>query len=446
MGTLLIRNARLVNEGRIVDADLLARQGRIDKIASSIDASADEEIDAAGQWLLPGMIDDQVHFREPGLTHKGCIATESAAAVAGGITSFMDMPNTKPPTLSMTAVADKKAIAARDSRANYAFHFGVSNDNLAAVAAVDPREVAGIKVFMGASTGNMLVDDPAVLERLFACAPTILIAHCEDTPSIAVNEEKWRKTHGDAVPFSAHPLIRDAEACYQSSALAVSLAKRHGTRLHVLHISTASELELFEDKLLADKHITAEVCVHHLLFDERDYARLGSHLKCNPAVKSQSDRDALRAALNGNRLDVIGTDHAPHTREEKAGRYFQVPAGLPLAQHALPGLMGLVHDGVIDLQTLVAKTSHRVADLFQIAGRGYLREGYWADLVLIGDRDPSAPDDPILSRCGWSPFAGRRFRSQVTTTVVSGQLAWHNGQLRPACRGRALSFARNFSG
>ena len=442
MGTLLIRNARLVNENEIRGADLLVRNGRIDKIASSIAASADEEIDAAGQWLLPGMIDDQVHFREPGLTHKGCIASESAAAVAGGITSFMDMPNTRPPTLSMAALADKKAIGARDSLANYAFHFGVSNDNLDVVAALDPREVAGIKVFMGASTGNMLVDDPAVLERLFACAPTILISHCEDTPSIAVNERKWRKTHSDAVPFWAHPLIRNAEACYKSSSLAVALAKKHGTRLHVLHISTARELELFEDKPLADKRITAEVCVHHLLFDDRDYARLGSHLKCNPAVKTQADRDALRAALNSNRLDVIGTDHAPHTREEKAGNYFQAPSGLPLVQHALPGLMGLVHDGVIDLPTLVAKTSHRVADLFGIVDRGYLREGYWADLALIADRPVDAPEDPILSRCGWSPFTGRRFRSRVATTIVSGNIAWHEGTLRPDCRGQALVFLR----
>lgn len=446
MSTLLIRNARLVNEGQIFESDLLVRDGRIDKIATSIAASADEEIDAAGQWLLPGMIDDQVHFREPGLTHKGGIATESAAAVAGGITSFMDMPNTRPPTLSMAALVNKKAIAARDSLANYAFHFGVSNDNIVAVAALDPREVGGVKVFMGASTGNMLVDDPAVLERLFACTPTILITHCEDTPSITVNEEKWRKSHGDTVPFSAHPLIRDAEACYKSSSLAVELAKKHGARLHVLHISTARELALFEDKPLAEKRITAEVCVHHLLFDDRDYGRLGSHLKCNPAVKTQADRDALRAALNGNRLDVIGTDHAPHTLEEKAGHYFQAPSGLPLVQHALPGLMGLVHDGIIDLPTLAAKTSHRVADLFAIAERGYLREGYWADLVLIGDRDFDAADDPILSRCGWSPFAGRRFRSRVATTVVSGRIAWHEGQLRTDCRGQALSFSRDFSG
>lgn len=442
MSTLLIRNARLVNDGEVRDGDLLVRQGRIDKIAGSIDVATGEEIDAGGAWLLPGMIDDQVHFREPGLTHKGSIASESAAAVAGGITSFMDMPNTRPPTLSLAALREKMAIAARSAHANYAFHFGAANDNLAAVAALDPCAVAGIKVFMGASTGNLLVDDPVVLERLFACAPTMLIAHCEDTPSITVNEEKWRKTHGDAVPFAAHPLIRDAEACYRSSALAVALARKHGTRLHVLHISTARELALFEDRPLAEKRITAEVCVHHLLFDDRDYARLGSHLKCNPAVKSQADRDALRKALLSNRLDVIGTDHAPHTLAEKDSGYFTAPSGLPLAQHALPALMELVHDGCLDLPTLVAKTSHRVADLFQIAERGYLREGYWADLALIGARTGRPDEAPILSRCGWSPFAGWQFRSEVRSTIVSGQLAWHHGQLRADCRGQALRFLR----
>lgn len=441
MTTLLIRNARMVNEGVIRDADLLIRQGRIDRMAGSLDVVADQEIDAAGQWLLPGMIDDQVHFREPGLTHKGCIASESAAAVAGGITSFMDMPNTRPPTLSMTAIAEKKAIAARDSLANYGFHFGVSADNLAAVATLDPREVAGIKVFLGASTGNLLVDDPLVLERLFAAAPTLVLAHCEHTPSVRANEASWRATHGDAVPMWAHPLIRDTEVCYRSSQFAVELARKHRTRLHVLHLSTACELALFADKPLAEKHITAEVCVHHLLFDDRDYAALGSHLKCNPAVKTRADRDALRAALRSNRLDVIGTDHAPHTVEEKTADYFQAPAGLPLAQHALPALMELVHDQVIDLPTLVAKTSHRVADLFAIFERGYLREGWWADLVLIGDRPPAAVE-PLLSRCGWSPFVGRHLRSRVNTTVVSGRVAWHQGRIQPAVRGHALAFQR----
>lgn len=442
MKTLLIRNARLVNEGHITEADLLVRSGRIDKIAPSIDAAADQEVDANGQWLLPGMIDDQVHFREPGLMHKGCIATESAAAVAGGITSFMDMPNTRPPTLDLQALAGKKAIAARDARANYAFHFGVSNGNIDTVAALDPREVAGVKVFMGASTGDMLVDDPATLERLFATVPTILLAHCEHTPRIRHKESLWRKRLGSKVPMAAHPHIRDAEACWLSSSMAVDLARRHGTRLHVLHITTARELELFEDKPLAEKRITAELCIHHLMFDSRDYPRLGSLLKCNPAVKSPEDRTALRAALRGNRIDVIGTDHAPHTLEEKSGDYFSAPAGLPLVQHALPALMELVHDGVIGLPTLVAKTSHRVADLFGIVDRGYLREGAWADLVLVGPRSPNAAEDPVLARCGWSPFAGYRFRSRVNTTIVSGQIAWHDGALRPDCRGQPLTFER----
>jgi dihydroorotase len=442
MSSLLIRNARLVNEGRIFEADLLVRHGRIDKIAPSITARADEEIDAAGQWLLPGMIDDQVHFREPGLTHKGCIATESAAAVAGGITSFMDMPNTRPPTLSMVALADKKVIAARDSLANYAFHFGVSNDNLDAVAAVDPRQISGIKVFMGASTGNMLMDNPAVLERLFACAPTILLAHCEDTPTILANEAAWTACHGEAIPFDAHPLIRSTEACYRSSSLAVDLARRHGTRLHVLHLSTARELALFDDGPLTGKRITAEACIHHLYFDDADYAALGSHLKCNPAVKTRNDRDALRAAVASGRIDVIGTDHAPHTVAEKAAKYAAAPSGLPLVQHAMPALMELVHDQVLDLPTLVTRCSHAVADLFRIRERGYLREGYWADLALIADQPRTADADPILSRCGWTPFAGRSFRSRVRTTLVSGRIAWHNGALNPACRGEALEFDR----
>jgi len=447
MSNLLIQNARMVNEGREFTGDLRIRDERIAAIAPHLFPRSDEKVlDIKGRWLFPGVIDAQVHFREPGFEYKGDLSTEPAAAVAGGVTSYLEMPNTKPPVLDNDALEDKYNRASGRSRANYGFYFGTSNDNLEAIKRIDPKSTPGLKIFMGASTGNMLVDDPAVLERLFACAPAILITHCEDTPSITVNEEKWRKSHGDAVPFSAHPLIRDAEACYKSSSLAVALARKHDTRLHVLHISTARELELFEDKPLADKRITAEVCVHHLLFDDRDYATLGSHLKCNPAVKARAERDALRAALNGNRLDVIGTDHAPHTLEEKAGNYFQAPSGLPLAQHALPGLMGLVHDGLIDLPTLVAKTSHRVADLFQIAERGYLREGYWADLVLIGDRDFDTPDSPILSRCGWSPFAGRRFRSRVATTVVSGRIAWHEELLRPNCRGQALSFLRDFSG
>lgn len=443
MSSVLIRNARLVNEGREFDGDLLVSNGRIVKIARSIQGeNATIEIDANGQWLLPGMIDDQVHFREPGAPAKGSIHTESRAAVAGGITSFMDMPNTNPATLSLEALADKKRRAAINSVANYGFHFGVSRDNLDTVAALNPCEVAGVKVFMGASTGNMLVDDPQILERLFAEVPTILLAHCEHTPSIDANAANLRELFGDRIPPAAHPLIRNAEACYRSSSLAVELAKRHGTRLHVLHLTTARELALFEDKPLAQKRITAEVCLHHLLFDDRDYPSLGNLIKCNPAIKTQNDRDALLEALNSNRLDVIGSDHAPHTWEEKQRPYAQAPAGLPLVQHALPALMELVADGVLPITTLVAKTGHRVADLFAIPDRGYLREGYWADLVLVEAQTLEVDRQPILSQCGWTPFAGRSFRHRVSTTIVSGQIAWREGRVNEGCRGLALRFMR----
>ncbi|MFJ4249579.1 dihydroorotase [Pseudomonas helmanticensis] len=443
MSSVLIRNARLVNEGREFDADLLVGNGRIVKIARSIDdENATVEIDANGQWLLPGMIDDQVHFREPGAPTKGSLYTESRAAVAGGITSFMDMPNTNPATLTLEALADKKRRAALTSVANYGFHFGVSRDNLDTVAALNPSEVAGVKVFMGASTGNMLVDDPLILERLFAEVPTILLAHCEHTPSIDANAANLRELFGEQIPPAAHPLIRNAEACYRSSSLAVELAKRHGTRLHVLHLTTARELALFEDKLLAQKRITAEVCLHHLLFDDQDYPSLGNLIKCNPAIKTQADRDALREAVNSNRLDVIGSDHAPHTWAEKQQPYARAPSGLPLVQHAFPALMELVADGVLPISTLVAKTSHRVADLFAIPDRGYLREGYWADLVLVKPQALAVNRQPILSQCGWTPFAGRSFRHQVSTTIVSGQIAWREGRVNEGCRGLALRFMR----
>ncbi|VVQ05110.1 Dihydroorotase [Pseudomonas fluorescens] len=443
MSSVLIRNARLVNEGREFEGEVLVSNGRIVKIARSIDGeNAAVEIDANGQWLLPGMIDDQVHFREPGAPAKGSIHTESRAAVAGGITSFMDMPNTNPATLTLEALADKKRRAAISSVANYGFHFGVSRDTLDTVAALNPCEVAGVKVFMGASTGNMLVDDPQILERLFSEVPTILLAHCEHTPSIDANAANLRELFGERMPPGAHPLIRNAEACYRSSSLAVELAKRHGTRLHVLHLTTARELALFEDKPLTQKRITAEVCLHHLLFDDRDYPSLGNLIKCNPAIKTQADRDALRAALNSNLLDVIGSDHAPHTWEEKQRAYAQAPSGLPLVQHALPALMELVADDVLPITTLIAKTSHRVADLFAIPDRGYLREGYWADLVLVERQTLEVDRQPILSQCGWTPFAGRNFRHRVNATIVSGQIAWREGRVNEGCRGLALRFMR----
>lgn len=445
MTTVLIRNARLVNEGQIHEADVLVRQGRIETIAGQISVShVDLEIEAAGQFLLPGMIDDQVHFREPGAPHKGSIYSESRAAVAGGITSFMDMPNTRPATLTLDALDDKKRRAAKDSVANYGFHFGVSNDNLDVVATLDPRQVAGVKVFMGASTGNMLVDDPVILERLFAEVPTLLLAHCEHTPTIEANERNLRELFGEHIPAAAHPLIRNAEACYRSSSMAVALAKKHGTRLHVLHLTSARELALFEDKPLAEKTITAEVCLHHLLFDERDYARLGHLIKCNPSIKTQADRDALRAAVSSNRLDVIGSDHAPHSWDEKHQAYREAPSGLPLVQHALPALLELVADGVLPLTTLVEKTSHRVADLFAIPERGYLREGYWADLVLVKPLETplAVADQPVLARCGWTPFARHSFRHAVTTTLVSGQVAWQAGRIHNDCQGLPLQFLR----
>jgi len=439
MSSVLIRNARLVNEGREFDGDLLVSHGRIVKIAGRIDGeNARVEIDANGQWLLPGMIDDQVHFREPGAPAKGSIHSESRAAVAGGITSFMDMPNTRPATLTLEALADKKRRAAINSVANYGFHFGVSQDNLDTVAALNPCEVAGVKVFMGASTGNMLVDDPKILERLFAEVPTILLAHCEHTPSIEANAARLR----ERLPANIHALIRDAEACYRSSSLAVELARRHGTRLHVLHLTTARELELFEDKPLTQKHISAEVCLHHLLFDDRDYPALGNLIKCNPAIKTQADRDALRAALLSNRLDVIGSDHAPHTWAEKQRPYTEAPSGLPLVQHALPALLELVADGVLPITTLVAKTSHRVADLFAIPDRGYLREGYWADLVLVEPAAMEVSRQPILSQCGWTPFADKTFRYRVNTTLVSGQIAWREQRINESCQGLPLRFMR----
>ncbi|MHC2149024.1 dihydroorotase [Pseudomonas sp. 210_17 TE3656] len=445
MSNLLIRNARLVNEGREFDADVWVHNGRIEKIASSIDGgSADIEIDAAGQYLLPGMIDDQVHFRDPGAPHKGSFATESRAAVAGGITSVMDMPNTNPPTLTLDALTNKERRAAACSRVNYGFHFGVSTNNLDTVAGLDPKRVAGVKVFMGASTGDMLVDDMPSLERLFADCPTVLLAHCEYTPRIRTREAEFHAHYGAEIPPAMHPLIRDAEACYQSSSLAVALARRFDTRLHVLHLTSARELSLFRCAPLAEKRITAEVCAHHLLFDDSDYSLLGHLIKCNPAIKTRADRDALRQALLCGQLDVIGTDHAPHTLEEKQRPYAQAPAGLPLVQHALPALLELVTDGVLPLTTLVEKTSHAVAELFAVEERGFLREGYWADLCLIERLNEPYPvlSEPLFAHCGWTPFQSRSLRHKVHTTLVSGQVAWHQGHVQDDCVGLPLRFNR----
>lgn len=446
MDAHLIVNATVVNEGQLQTADVLIRAGRIEAIGQQLSAPANIPVfDASGLHLLPGMIDDQVHFREPGLIHKGDIASESRAAVAGGVTSFMDMPNTLPNTLTTALLNEKKQLAMGRAMGNYAFYLGASKDNLEAIKALPPRDACGVKVFMGASTGNMLVDDPEILEQIFTHAPILIAAHCEDTPTILENEESYRSIYGDAIPFHLHPVIRSEAACYKSSTLAIELAKRCGTRLHILHISTAREAELFSDADLAHKQITAEACVHFLHFADEDYASKGALLKCNPAIKTAEDRAGIIQGLLDGRLDVIGTDHAPHTWAEKHnGNYFKTPSGLPLVQHALQTVLEHYHDGIFTLEFIVEKTSHAVAELFNIKERGYIREGYWADLVLVDLEKPMiATHANSLAQCGWTPFDGYEFRSSIAATFVNGQLVWHNGKLCDiAPAGIALEFAR----
>lgn len=444
MDNLLITNARLINEGQIRDADVLIAGERIARIDTGISAEPGTEvIDAAGRYLLPGMIDDQVHFREPGLTNKGDLATESAAAVAGGITSFMDMPNVNPQTTTREALAAKYEIAAGRCSANYGFYLGATNRNIEEVKALQLGEACGIKAFMGASTGDMLVDDPEVLERLFAHAPVIVVTHCEHSPTIWDNEAKAKAEYGENVPMREHPNIRSATACLMSSSIATDLARRHEALLHVLHLTTAIEMRLFSKASHKDKRITAEVCVHHLWFDESRYDELGARIKCNPAIKSADDRAALLESVNDGRIDIIATDHAPHTRSEKQKSYFKAPAGLPLVQHALLVLFDLAHDGKIPLETIVQKTSHAVADIFGVEERGYVREGYYADLVII---DPAAAykvsSANLLCKCHWSPFEGHTFHSSVHTTIVNGSIVYQHGQLTGEIAGQKLVFNR----
>ena len=449
MTSTLIVNARLVNEGREFDGDLRFADGLITEIGSGLSARDGEQvIDAAGRRLLPGMIDDQVHFRDPGLTHKGDIASESAAAVAGGLTSFMDMPNTNPPTLDAAALEDKYRRAAGRSRANYGFYMGASNDNLAAVRAIDPRATPGLKVFMGASTGNMLVDDPDTLDAIFRDTPVPIITHCEDTPMIDANLAAFRAKYGDdGLLPSMHPDIRSREACIKSTRLALSLARKHGTQLHVLHISTADELALFEQGPLvrADgsrKKITAETCVHFTRFARTDYARLGNLIKCNPAIKDEADREAIIDAIADDRIDILATDHAPHTLEEKAKPYASAPSGLPLVQFALNAALELVHEGRLTTAQVVQKFAHAPAQLFDVANRGYLREGYAADLVLIDDTPYTVRHEDVLSKCGWSPFEGTTFHSRIAATWVNGVLAWDGSALVGDPAGQRLQFDR----
>ena len=444
----LIVNARLVNEGREFDGDLRFVGDRIETIGSGLNARERETvIDAAGRRLLPGMIDDQVHFREPGLEYKADMATESAAAVAGGLTSFMDMPNTTPPTLNAEALEDKYRRAQGRAWGNFGFYMGASNDNLEHVRRIDPLRTPGVKVFMGASTGNMLVDDPAILDGIFREAPTPIITHCEDTPMIDATLARYKAKYGDDIPAACHPDIRSREACIKSTELALSLARRHDSRLHVLHISTADELTLFETGPLvrADgsrKRITAETCIHFLRFDRADYERLGHLIKCNPAIKDAQDREALVRALVEDTIDVLATDHAPHTLEEKMRPYTSAPSGLPLVQYALLAALELVHEGLLSNAQVVQKVSHAPAQLFDVRERGFLREGYFADLVLVDDAPLTVRREDVLSKCGWSPFEGSTFHSRIGRTWVNGVLAWDGNALVGGPQGARLAFDR----
>ena len=446
MRTVLIKNAQIVNEGTITSGDVLIEADRIAEIAPSISVkNADTKvIDADGFYLIPGMIDDQVHFREPGLTHKATIKTESRAAVAGGITSFIEMPNTVPQATTIDLLEEKFAIAAKDAHANYSFMFGGTNDNLSEILKVDKTKVAGLKLFLGSSTGNMLVDNPKVLEEIFSKTDLLISTHCEDEATIKKNLEQAIAIYGDDIPMEKHPEIRSEQACYISSSQAIALAKKTGARLHVFHLSTAKETKLFDKKKpLKDKKITAEVCVHHLWFTSEDYASKGSKIKWNPAVKTKKDREGLWKALNEGRIDVIATDHAPHTLEEKNNVYTKAPSGGPLVQHALEALFEMHRKGYITVEKLVEKVAHNPAILFEIKDRGYIREGYKADLVLINPNAPwTVTKENIAYKCGWSPFEGTTFRARVTHTFVNGHLAYENGKIAKATKGERLTFNR----
>ena len=445
MKTTLIKNATIINENSKFVSDLLIKEGKIEKIDSNISVESNHEVvDAEGLLLLPGCIDDQVHFREPGLTYKANIFTESRAAVAGGITSFMEMPNTVPSAVTIEELEKKYAIAQNTSLANYSFYLGTTNSNIEEIKRINPLEICGVKIFMGSSTGDMLVDDPQALEDVFHYSPTIITTHCEDDPMIKQNFQKYIEEYGETLPAKFHPLIRNEEACYKSSSFAVSLAKKYNSRLHILHISTEKELELFTNQIpLKDKRITAEACIHHLWFSDEDYDRLGNFIKWNPAVKKASDRDAIMKAVNDNVIDVIATDHAPHTFEEKSQMYSKGPSGGPLVQYALLAMLEKVKEGKISIEKVVEKMCHAPAELFQVSKRGFVREGYFADLVLV---DPSntitVSKELILSKCKWSPFEGYTFSNSIDSTFVNGELVFSNGQIIDKSQGSRLSFNR----
>lgn len=445
MSTILIRNAKLVNEGKVYHADVYIKNKVIEKIdTNGIAMPADRVINAEGLFLFPGAIDDQVHFREPGLTHKGEIYTEAKAAVAGGITSYMEMPNTVPGATTIGLLEQKYQRASEVSLANYSFFMGTTNKNIDELLKVDETKVCGVKIFMGSSTGDMLVDDANALERIFSEVKTLIAAHCEYDPMIKANNEAFKAQYGENLTAKYHPLIRSAEACYKSSSFAVELAKKHNTRLHILHISTAKELELFRNDIpLSQKRITAEACIHHLWFSDADYETKGNYIKWNPAVKTAADRDAVFNAVLDGRIDVIATDHAPHTIEEKEQPYLQAPSGGPLVQHSLNAMLEFYHQGKITLEKIAEKMSHNVAALFEIDRRGFIREGYYADLVLVDlKKEYTVTKENILYKCGWSPFEGIRFHSEITHTIVNGHVVYENGRFDESKKGARLLFNR----
>ena len=441
----LLKNAQIINEGGIITADVMIQGDRIVKVDKRIDDDLVEVIELSGKFLMPGVIDDQVHFREPGLTHKGRIYTESKAAIAGGITSFMEMPNTKPQALTQALLEDKYLLGAKDSLANYSFFMGASNENLDEVLKTDPKHVAGIKIFMGSSTGNMLVDDKQVLNDIFSKCDMLIAVHCEDEETVRKNSAQMKSEYGEDLPIRFHPIIRNEEACYKSSSMAVELAKKHNTRLHILHISTDKETNLFRNDIsLNQKRITAEACIHHLWFDESSYDEKGTWIKWNPAVKSAKDKESVWKALIDDRIDIIATDHAPHTIDEKNNTYFKAPSGGPLVQHALVAMLEFYHQGKVGLEWIVKKMCHAPATCFQVKERGFIREGYYADLVVVDlDKPWVVKKDNILYQCGWSPFEGETFKSSVVKTFVNGNLVYDGGVFDESNRGMRLEFDRN---
>jgi dihydroorotase len=446
MNQILIKNARIINEGKIITSDIFIEDEIIQEISNSISvkSSSVQIIDAENNFVIPGVIDDQVHCRETGLTHKADIKSESKAAVAGGVTSFIEMPNTKPQATTLVELDRKFEIASKDSLANYSFMFGGTNDNLDEILKVDTKNVAGLKLFLGSSTGNMLVDNLEVLENIFSKTDMLISVHCEDEATIKSNLKEYTDKYGDDIPMKFHPLIRSRKACYISSSNAIKLAKKTGARLHVFHLSTAEETKLFSNrKKLKDKKITSEVCIHHLWFSDSDYAQLGSKIKWNPAVKSSSDRDALWKALLDDRIDVIASDHAPHTEKEKQSNYLNCPSGGPLVQHTLPAMLEAHHNNKISLEKIVEKMCHNPAILFQIEKRGFIKKGYYADLVIFNLNNPwTVNKDNILYKCGWSPFEGKSFKSRISHTIVNGKLIYNNSRFVNTTRGKRLTFER----